>query len=113
MLGGAALFGLLIIAFAYSPSFALSLGLLFFMGVANQVYMTVAATNLQLTLDNEFRGRVMSVWGLNWSLMPLGGAIAGGIAQYAGAPFALAFGGALVTLMAITVAVTMPRVRQL
>jgi len=113
MLGGAAIFGVLIIAFAYSPYFALSLGLLFCMGFANQVYMTVAATNLQLTLSNEFRGRVMSIWGLNWNLMPLGGAIAGGIAQYAGAPFALALGGALVTLMAVVVSVAMPRVRRL
>ena len=113
ILGGAAVFGLLIIAFAYSSSFALSLGLLFCMGVANQVYMTVAATSLQLRLPNEFRGRVMSVWGLTWSLMPLGGAISGAIAEYAGASFALAVGGALVTLLALGMAVMMPRVRQL
>jgi hypothetical protein len=103
----------LIIAFAYSTTFGLSLVLLFCMGMANQVYMTVAATNLQLTLSNEFRGRVMSIWGLNWNLMPLGGAIAGSIAQVAGAPFALAFGGALVSLMAVVVAVARPRMREL
>jgi MFS transporter, DHA1 family, staphyloferrin A biosynthesis exporter len=113
ILGGGAVFGLLIVAFAYTPSFGLSMGLLFLMGAANQVYMTAANTTLQLSLPNEFRGRVMSVWGLTWSLMPLGGTISGGIAEYAGAPAALAIGGALVAVMALVVAVTMPRVRQL
>ena len=113
ILGGAAVFGSLIVAFAYSPSVVLSLGLLFLMGAANQVYMTTANTSLQLSLPNEFRGRVMSVWGLTWSLMPLGGTISGTIAEYAGAPAALAIGGVLVTLMAGVVAAFMPRVRQL
>jgi MFS family permease len=103
----------LIMAFAYSPSFGLSMGLLFLMGAANQVYMTAANTTLQLRLPNEYRGRVMGVWGLTWSLMPLGGTISGGIAEYAGAPAALAIGGALVTSMALIVAATMPRVREL
>jgi len=110
---GAAGFGVLIIAFAVSESFVLSLVLLFLMGAANQVYMTLANTSLQLILPNEFRGRVMGVWGMNWSLIPLGGAIAGGIAEYWGAPLALAIGGALVTLMAVAIAVTLPRVRDL
>jgi MFS family permease len=110
---GAASFGVLIIAFAYSQSFWLSLVLLFLMGVANQVYMTLGNTSLQLILPNEFRGRVMGIWGLSWSLLPLGGAVAGGIAEYWGAPLALAIGGALVTLMAAVMAVKLPRLREL
>lgn len=110
---GAAVFGALIVGFAFSTSFGLSLALLALMGAANQVYMTVANTALQLSLPNEFRGRVMGVWGLTWSLMPLGGTVSGGIAEYAGAPVALAVGGVLVTLMALVVAAAMPRVRQL
>src|SRR5207245_4572188 len=90
-----------------------SMGLLALMGAANQVYMTAANTTLQLSISNEFRGRVMGVWGLTWSLMPLGGTISGGIAEYAGAPAALAIGGVLVTVMALGIAATMPRVRQL
>jgi len=113
ILSGGAAFGLLIIVFAYSESFLLSLVVLFLMGAANQVYMTLANTSLQLILPNEFRGRVMGLWGLTWSLMPLGGAMAGGIAEYWGAPLALAIGGALVTLFAVVMAVTLPRVREL
>jgi MFS family permease len=110
---GAAAFGVLIIAFAFSTSYLLSLGLLFLMGAASQVYMTLVATSLQLRIPNEFRGRVMGLWGLTWSLMPLGGSVAGGIAEYAGAPIALAVGGTLVALMALGMAVTLPRVREL
>jgi MFS family permease len=110
---GAAVFGALIVGFAFSPSFGLSMGLLALMGGANQVYMTAANTTLQLSIPNEYRGRVMGVWGLTWSLMPLGGTISGGIAEYAGAPAALAIGGVLVTVMAVGIAATMPRMRRL
>jgi len=110
---GAAAFGALIVGFAMSTSFALSFALLFLAGAASQVYMTLGNTALQLRLPNEFRGRVMGVWGLTFSLMPLGGTISGGIAEYAGAPAALAIGGMLVTLMALVVAVAMPRFREL
>ncbi len=113
IISGAVLFGVLIVGFSFSTSFALSMGLLFFMGVASQIYMTTVNTALQLRLPNEFRGRVMGVWGLTWSLLPLGGTISGGIAEYAGAPIALAVGGCLVTLMALGVAVAMPKFREL
>jgi MFS family permease len=112
LLGGGA-FGLLIVVFAFSPAYAFALGALFLMGGANQIYMTTVNTTLQLELPDEFRGRVMGVWGLTWSLMPLGGTIAGTIAQYGGPQIALAIGGALVTGMAVLVALAFPRVRQL
>lgn len=110
---GATAFGVLIVGFANSSSYLLSLGLLFLMGTANQVYMTTINTSLQLMVPNDFRGRVMGVWGLTWSLMPLGGTIAGGIAERAGAPTALAFGGVLVALMPLVAAAALPRLRRL
>jgi len=45
--------------------------------------------------------------------MPVGGTIAGTIAEYGGAPVAVALGGFLVSAMALAVAVWLPRVRQL
>ncbi|MBM2809846.1 MAG: transporter [Chloroflexi bacterium] len=110
---GAAVFGLLIVAFAASTSYLLSLGILFLMGLANQMYMTTINTTLQLNLPNEFRGRVMGVWGLGWSLTPLGGTFAGAIAEVASVPIALAIGGILVALMALLLGALAPRVRHL
>jgi hypothetical protein len=54
---------------------------------------------------------VMSIYGLAWELMPVGGMIAGAIAEFAGARLAVAFGGAMVAGMAL-VALFLPVVRR-
>ena len=78
---------------------------------ANDLYLTTIGSVLQLHLPDQLRGRVMAIYALTWSLMPLGGMIAGAIAEVAGAPVAVAICGSLV--VAMTLAVAMPRVRQL
>ena len=78
---------------------------------ANDLYSTTIGSVLQLHLPDQLRGRVMAIYALTWSLMPLGGMIAGAIAEVAGAPVAVAICGSLV--VAMTLAVAMPRVRQL
>lgn len=110
---GAIAFGLLLIGFAFSPWYPLSLGVLFLVGFANEFYMTTVMILLQLRLPDELRGRVMGIFGLTWSLMPLGGALSGTLAEYAGAPVAVALGGGLVATMALWVALTKPQIREL
>lgn len=110
---GAVTFGTLIIGFAFSSWYPLSLGLVFFIGLSSQVYMTTINTILQLKLPDQLRGRVMGIYGLTWELMPVGGTISGTIAEYAGAPVAVAIGGFFVAAMALSVAVYLPRVRRL
>lgn len=110
---GSAAFGLLLVGFGSSSWFPLSLAIMFAMSLANQLYMTTITSALQLNVPDALRGRVMGVWGLTWSLMPLGGAIAGTVAEYAGAPTAVMLGGGLVFLLAAVIAVCLPRVRAL
>jgi uncharacterized integral membrane protein len=55
----------------------------------------------------------MGVYGMAWSLIPLGGVIAGPTAQWWGAPAAVVLGGSLVAGAALLAAVAMPRVREL
>jgi MFS family permease len=110
---GAATFGILIIAFAFSRWYALSLALVFLTGLSNQVYMTTINTILQLNLPDQLRGRVMGIYGLTWDLMPVGGMISGTIAEFAGAPVAVAIGGFLVAAMALWVGAFLPRVRKI
>jgi MFS family permease len=110
---GAAAFGVLLIAFALSKSYPLSLLLAVALGIASQFYMTIINAILQVNLPNELRGRVMGIYGLTWELMPVGGMIAGAIAEYAGAPLAVGFGGFMVAGMAILVAVFRPSIRRL
>ena len=110
---GAFVFGVLLISFAFSKSYPLSLILAFALGVASQFYMTTISTVLQINLPNELRGRVMGIYGLAWELMPIGGMIAGAIAEFAGAPIAVGFGGFMVAMMALFVAIFYPSVRRL
>lgn len=110
---GALVFGTLLIGFAFSTLYPLSLALLFLIGWANDLYLTTIGSVLQLHLPDQLRGRVMAIYGLTWSLMPLGGAIAGAIAEFAGAPVAVAICGFLVTVTALAVAAGVPRVRRL
>ena len=109
---GATLFGALLIAFALSNSYPFSLALAVALGIASQFYMTTISAILQVNLPNELRGRVMGIYGLAWELMPVGGLIAGAIAEFAGAPLAVGFGGFMVASMAVAVALCMPRIRQ-
>lgn len=110
---GAGTFGVLIIGFAFSQWYTASLVLVFLLGLSNQVYMTTINTILQLNLPDQLRGRVMGIYGLTWDLMPVGGMLSGTIAEFAGAPLAVAVGGVLVAGMAAWVAVCLPRVRTL
>ena len=111
--GGATAFGLVLIAFAYSPRFELSLALLVLAGLASIIYMNAMSTVLQLRLADEFRARVLGVWGLVWSLMPLGGTLGGAVAEIADARVAVAAGGFLVICATAWVFATMPQLRRL
>jgi MFS family permease len=118
MLAGATAFGSLIILFALSRAFPLSLALLFLMGAFNSAYMTTVNTLLQSLVPDELRGRVMGIYGLTWSIMPVGGFLAGAFAAAfaepaVGAPLAIGLGGALVAAMALMVAATSPRLRRI
>lgn len=112
-LTGAMAFGVLLISFALSKSYALSLGLALALGIVSQFYMTTISTVLQVNLPNELRGRVMGIYGLAWELMPVGGMIAGAIAEVAGAPIAVGFGGFMVAAMALLVMIFYPSIRRL
>jgi len=111
--GGALTFGILVIFFALSKSYPFSLALAFFLGLSSQFYMTTINTILQVNLPDQLRGRVMGIFGLTWDLMPVGGMIAGAIAEFAGAPVAVAFGGLMVAAMAAFVAIALPNIRRL
>ena len=110
---GALAFGLLLIGFGFSNWYPLSLGLIFLVGWANDLYLTTIGSVLQLHLPDQLRGRVMAIYGLTWSLMPLGGMIAGAIAEVAGAPVAVAICGSLVMAMALALPIAVPRIRKL
>ena len=136
LVGGATIFGTLLALFGLtqwllvsqgglvdappSPSvlglswwFLVSLGLLAFSGITNAFYMTTTMTLLQALVPDALRGRVMGVYGLTWSLMPLGGMQAGAAANFIGAPAAVMLAGLLVAVFALLVGAKLPHIRNL
>ena len=117
ILGGAVLFGTFLILFAVTGSlfkfFPLSLVFIFCAGMSTSIYMITIMSTLQLMVPNELRGRVMGIYGMTWSLLPVGAMQAGAIAEYTSAPLAVAVGGAAVIFFAIVMGLSIRQVRTL
>ncbi len=65
------LFGLSLIAFALTPLFPLALLFVFVVGLSGNAYMALNSTMIMSTCERSYHGRVMSVYMMTWSLMPL------------------------------------------
>jgi len=73
--------GVALIAFSASSIWALSLGTMVFIGLGQTFRMTIGSTLLQTNADPRFRGRVMSIFSMQWGLMGLCTFVAGIIAE--------------------------------
>ena len=117
LLGGAVLFGVFLILFAATSevfaSLPLALCLVFFAGTSTSIYMITVMSTLQTLVPNELRGRVMGIYGMTWSLLPLGAMQAGAIAEYTSAAVAVGFGGAAVIVFAVGMTMASRQVRGL
>ena len=102
--GGAGLLGLSVLLFGLNGEmqwywFALAMAAA--SGGLYSVFQTASNTLLNLLIPTEYRGRVMGLRGVMWSLAPLGALQAGFIASFTSTPFAIAVGGGAV--IAVTV----------
>ena len=117
VIGGAAVFGALVAAFAltaeYVGSYLLALVLMFLLGFSQTVYTTASMGSLQLIIPNHMRGRVLGVYAIIWGIQPLSGAAAALMARFVGVPWAVAAGGFVVAVFALGPALMNPRLRSL
>jgi predicted MFS family arabinose efflux permease len=97
-----AVYGVLIMAFAWSRMLWLSYILLFFTGMTLMIVFSTVTSVVQLIAPNEMRGRVMSIYMLAFrGGMPLGSLVSGYFATFLGAPRVIGINGALLVLVAI------------
>jgi MFS family permease len=114
IIGGAWFEGIILTLFAFSPWFAISVGLLFFAGLGQSIFNVTAQGTLQYLVPDEFRGRVMGLWGMtHTSVQPLGQLEMGLIASAASAPVAVIIGGVAVVGFALLAALPNRRIREL
>ena len=105
--------GLFLVIFSRITYFPLSLLCLVAVGIFQMFFLASTNTLLQLTIPDQLRGRVMSLYMLDRGLMPAGALFAGITAHFAGAPATVAMMGALVVVLSLTVAWKVPAIRSL
>ncbi|HJM53397.1 MAG TPA: MFS transporter [Dehalococcoidia bacterium] len=93
MISTGALFGVLMIVFAFSREYYLSLVLLGLMGATGLAYVITISVLVQSHTPDEMRGRVMSLFGISMQLFALGFLFSGLIAEATSNEFALVVGG--------------------
>ncbi len=91
----AAQFGLVVLLAALAPTLHWELAALALVGAASVQFLSAGNATLQLSADPQMRGRVMALWAVAFlGSTPIGGPIAGAVADGLGGRGALAMGGA-------------------
>lgn len=89
----AATLALMLTVFAVSPSFALCVALMPFVGMAVMRHNAATNTTVQLGIEDRLRGRVMSFYSMMVvGMFPLGSLLAGALAERAGSRAAVFLG---------------------
>ena len=95
--------GLLLASFALSRTFELSLLLLFVCGLFYMSVFSISMSLVQLTVPDELRGRVISIYMVALrSGGPIGALVAGGLADVFSAPAVMTVNGIVLSLVGVT-----------
>lgn len=97
IVGALTVYNAALVVLAFSDWYWLSFWAILVSGLCHAYFLTCAQVMLQTLVDDHYRGRVMSVFALVWSLMYLSGFLLNFAGEWAGPRLALA-GGALIVL---------------
>ena len=113
MIAGSLMFTAAVISFGFAPSFYIALVFLFIGGLSNTIFFVVAMTTLQLRVPERMRGRVMGIYTITFSFIPLGGVMGGIIASVYDERIAVAIGAAILASIFVFVGIAQPVIRNL
>ena len=105
--------GICLVAFVNVPTFALVVAFLILVGATGNACMVVNNTLLQANVDDEFRGRVMSVYMLMWGFSPLGTIPAGALSDLLGVRFVVTLQGILFAAIFLWIMLFRPEIRRM
>ena len=109
----ATMVGLGIIGFSWSANFSMAVGMLLVTGCGIMVQMAACNTILQTIVDEDKRGRVMSLHAMAFmGMAPLGSLAAGALAGEIGSPATVRLGGVACVLGAFTFWLQLERLRR-
>jgi MFS family permease len=107
------LMGLTLTAFSFSTSWYLSLALMVLVGLGHSGRMSLSNTLLQYYVEDEYRGRVMSIYMMEFGLMGFGTFASGLIAAAFGVQWAIGGLAMLLVLVTVLTLVFVPHIRRL
>jgi MFS family permease len=111
MIGGVGAYGLLVVVFAFSQSFNLSLPLMAVIGLCHVSSHALVQTVIQAYSPREYRGRTTALFHMTQVILMIGGLLIGGLAALLGARWATALMGLAGTLAMIGIYVLIPQAR--
>ena len=116
-MGGAAAIVAFTLCVALLPGspigYVLALGCGMLAAMCMSMYFVASMTQLQLAVPDALRGRVMGIYTICFSLVPLGGLLGGVVAAVTSPPFAAALNAGLLAAFVAVMAVTQPFLRRL
>jgi MFS family permease len=113
MIGGVALYGVLLVVFAASPSFPLSMALMFMIGLCHVTSHALIQIIIQSYSPAEFRGRTMAIFHMTQVILVVGAMFIGSLAALVGARAATASMSLLGTAAMIAIYLLVPRARRI
>jgi MFS family permease len=105
-------FGLSLMLFGLMGIPALAIAVLALVGLTANFFMSLNSTMLMARSEPRFYGRVMSVYMLSWSAMPLASVPLGRAADTIGAPHTVTLAGAAIAVIVGLVALVSPTYRK-
>jgi MFS family permease len=109
----AGVFGLGLISFSFSRFLPLSLFLMVIIGLGMMLQMASSNTILQTIVDDDKRGRIMSLYTMAFmGTAPFGSFLAGTLAKIIGAPYTVLIGGIFCVLGAYFFARKLPELKK-
>jgi MFS family permease len=113
MIGGVALYGILVVVFAASTWFVLSILVMLIIGFCHVTSHALIQTVIQSYSPAEFRGRTMAIFHMTQVILVIGAMLIGGLASLIGARWAATSMSLIGTGAMIAVYALMPKARKI
>lgn len=113
LLGSGLIAGMALISFSFSTIWELTMGTMVFIGLAQTFRMTISSTLLQAYSEPEYRGRVMSIFSMQWGLMSVFTFLAGVLSEVVPVQWVLGSLAMLLVVLSILSLVFIPSIRKL
>ena len=108
---GGFLTGGCLLTLSISDSYTISLIVMIFMGVSDSIRRTLSMSIMMEKTRPDLRGRIMSIYMLNWGLIPLGALPAGIVADIIGAQSTIGILSILLIISSTLVLITQKELR--